>query len=191
VTAADFARAVVTEEIGEPPDPDRVVAAGQRVCRRACAGLGAWIGRDGCHALLARALEDARGRHSWLVGVRILGGEEACLDGFEARASRQPPGEVRRVLEEVFTSFVELFGHFVGPVLALQIIRDAAPTATSFAEPAAAAASEPPGAAVGAVRGPAAPVLPEPAGGSRADRAPAESPGDPAHPDAGARKGGS
>jgi hypothetical protein len=95
-----------------------VTAAGDRVLRKMQRALARWFGSQGCHALLARALERTRTIHPALEAVHVAepGGENDAViapDAFAALASL-PSESALAACASVIAEIVTLLGQLVG-----------------------------------------------------------------------------
>ena len=124
-TASELARQLVTGMLGDPITTEGVAASAEQMCARLYGHLGRWVGLDGCDALVARALDDVRGRWRWLEPVRSRPRSTPHLDHLEASVRGLHPAEVLEAVVAVLKGFIELLGAAIGLELAQQLVQDA------------------------------------------------------------------
>jgi hypothetical protein len=114
-----------------PVGPDTSAAA-DRVCRRVSDELARWLGRDGCHALFARALVSAQaaGGHPILDTVRTTATSAYCLEGVTEGATRHGAAAANEGAAAVLTALIELLGRLIGEDMALSLLEQSALTRT-------------------------------------------------------------
>ena len=78
----ELARHLLESESGGHDEPAEAVAAAERVLQRMHEHLARWFGPDGIHALLSRALAEARDAHPALADVQIARGRVFQLKGL-------------------------------------------------------------------------------------------------------------
>jgi len=125
--ARELACQLLTRETLAPPGPDTTSGA-DRVCRRVSDELSRWIGRDGCHALFARALATAQteGGHPVLDTVRTSVRSVYCLDGLNESAARHGPEAATEGAAVVLSALIELLGRLIGEDMALSLLEQSA-----------------------------------------------------------------
>jgi hypothetical protein len=90
--------------------------------------LSRWIGRDGCHALFARALATAQaeGGHRVLDTVRTSARSVYCLDGLNDSATRQGAAAATEGAAAILSALIELLGRLIGEDMALSLLEQSA-----------------------------------------------------------------
>ncbi|MBA3889098.1 MAG: hypothetical protein H0X64_01060 [Gemmatimonadaceae bacterium] len=108
--------------------------AGEQLLGHLCHNLTRWVGSDGCHALLTRALAGTRPQHRLLEQVRHHAKSADCLTGFAAAAETHPPGDIDDAVVALVAAIAELLGRLVGEEIATQLVdQDAAGVPTPAA----------------------------------------------------------
>lgn len=125
--ARELACQLLTRETLTPPGPDTTSGA-DRVCRRVSDVLSRWIGRDGCHALFARALATAQeeSEHPVLDTVRTSVRSVYCLDGLNDGAARHGPAAATEGAATILSALIELLGRLIGEDMALGLLEQSA-----------------------------------------------------------------
>jgi hypothetical protein len=118
---------------------DIVAQAGARVLERLQRTLARWFGADGAHALLARALEKARGAFPGLEAVKVpsLAPEEGLAiakDTFAALCHLSPD-EAMEACAAVIAEVVALLGRLVGDDVAWRLVEHGWPEQEPEADP--------------------------------------------------------
>ena len=103
----------------EAPDP---LAASVQLGRQLAAELSRWFGPFGYHALLTRALADARVDHPVLRGVHVGAPPAPELDGLADAARAHGAGAAVAGVEAVLASLIDLLGRLIGDDLAVTLI---------------------------------------------------------------------
>jgi hypothetical protein len=99
------------------------------VCANVSDGLSRWIGREGCRALFARALANARadGAHPVLDLVRVSTGSVSCLDGLAEGAARCGAEAAAVGAAAILSELIALLGRLIGDDMALSLLARSAP----------------------------------------------------------------
>ena len=130
-TATDTARRIWASASTEADTSEAMLAAADRVSAALGAELVRWIGRDGYHSLLVRALEEVRPEHRWLVTLSPKSDLPARVaDGAAGRA----PREVAEGMIALIAMVVHVLGRIAGEEIALRLVEQswfAAAPATS------------------------------------------------------------
>jgi hypothetical protein len=108
-----------------PPAADDAcdpVTAAVQVGHYLAAELSRWFGPYGYHALLARALADARAEHPALAVVRVNSVPSPELAGLADAARAHGAGAAVAGAEAVLASLIDLLGRLIGDDLAMTLI---------------------------------------------------------------------
>jgi hypothetical protein len=126
--ARELAVRLLTRGPSEPPRSN-TEAAPDRVCAGVSDGLSRWIGREGCRALFARALANARadGTHPVLDLVRVSTGSVSCLDGLAEGAARCGPDAAAAGATAILSELIALLGRLIGDDMALSLLANSTP----------------------------------------------------------------
>jgi hypothetical protein len=121
-SAREIARRLIrgggsAEEGGDSP-ARAAAAAGDRLYRE----LSRWVGRDGCHALFARALAEARTDHPALGKIQLHTRAEPYIDGVAETIIAQGDPATAEALESMLVRLVELLGRLIGDDMAIKLI---------------------------------------------------------------------
>lgn len=120
--ARDTAQRLIARERAGGGTPDDAVAVAERALRHLSDDLVGWFGPFGAHALVTRALVQARGEHPALAPVRVGGpstpyfhglGESGRVHGADAAVA----GAV-----DMLASLVDLLGRMIGETLATALV---------------------------------------------------------------------
>jgi hypothetical protein len=106
-----------TERGGDSP-AHAAAAAGDRLYRE----LSRWVGRDGCLALFARALAEARTDHPVLGKIQLHARAEPYIDGVAETIIAQGEPVTAEALESMLVRLVELLGRLIGDDMAIKLI---------------------------------------------------------------------
>ena len=144
MTARDTAHRLVAREQAAGGGTAVTVAVVEQALQRLCADLAGWFGPLGAHALLTRALAQARAEHPALAAVRVQAprvGDPSppFLEGLaESGRSHGEPAAAGAAME-VLASVVDLLGRLIGDTLAARMVeqgsRAGAPGRGSQASP--------------------------------------------------------
>jgi hypothetical protein len=105
------------EKGGDSP-AHAAAAASDRLYRE----LSRWVGRDGCHALFARALAEARTDHPALGKIQLHARAEPYIDGVAETIIAQGDPASAEALESMLVRLVELLDRLIGDDMALKLI---------------------------------------------------------------------
>ncbi|HKV74129.1 MAG TPA: hypothetical protein VJN95_06395 [Gemmatimonadales bacterium] len=117
--AMEAARRLWVRASGGGTEPEVVAAALERLCGGLSEALGRWIGSEGYHALLDRALALARLEHPVLRGLSALGGEEGAV---MAEVRSHGAEEVVAGLVALVATLIGLLGRIIGEDLAAHLV---------------------------------------------------------------------
>ncbi len=124
----DIARHLVSFESAASESPAEEFVA-FRVCEKLRGPLGRLLGLGGFRALLARALALARADHPWLSHLLIE--EDGSLAGFAALSTESHSNEFTEGEVALVAQLLGLLVTFIGPSLALGLVRETWPKAPS------------------------------------------------------------
>jgi hypothetical protein len=109
-------------------------AAAAEACGQLYRELARWVGADGCHALFARALAEARGNNSALTEIQLRERSDPYVQGVaESITAHGEPATVT-ALESMLTVLVDLLRRLIGNDMAVKLI-DRALATSSRADP--------------------------------------------------------
>ena len=84
--------------------------------------LSRWVGPDGCHALFARALAQARTDSATLEQIQLRPGADPYLDGVADSILTHGDSTVAEALESMLVYLVELLQRLIGGDMATKLI---------------------------------------------------------------------
>lgn len=121
-------------EAAAPADP---VAAAERAARELAQELARSLGPYGVHALLTRALAQARGDHPALAAVRVRAPDAFGLEGLAAATQPHGAGAVTAGVAAVLAALIDLLGYVIGDDMAVNLVSQLTmhPTPTVDARP--------------------------------------------------------
>ena len=99
-------------------DSVRPVASALRL---AVAELSRWVGTNGCHALLTRALRRATQEHPALASIQVLTNSGLALAGVEESIESNGPRVVAAALTATLVQLFALLGRVIGDDLTLKL----------------------------------------------------------------------
>lgn len=106
-------------EPGEAASEARAVAA---ACNHLYRGLSRWVGPDGCHALFARSLAEARTEHPALMQIQLRARSEPYVDGVAETIMAHGDAATGEGLESMLVRLIALLGRLVGDEMAMKLI---------------------------------------------------------------------
>jgi len=126
-TPRELARYLIDPEAGED-GPDSVtqlatLATFERVYR----DLSRWVGPEGCHALFARALAEARVVHPILGGVQLQARSQPYLQGTAEIVDIHGGQAIAEALEAMLVAMIELLSRLIGADMAATLILKSQP----------------------------------------------------------------
>ena len=86
------------------------------------ADLRRFIGSDGCHALLTRALSRTQADHRALQNISIIAQPDLSVQGVPESIQAHGAAETAAALESTLTALIELLGRLIGDELAMKLI---------------------------------------------------------------------
>jgi hypothetical protein len=134
--ATEAARQLWARERLDASAPEEMAAATEQGCARLRAGLTRWIGSDGYHALVDRALEQARMGHPALAGLQCQAGD---LQGVAAVVGVHGAAKVREGILALVALLIDLLSRVIGEEMAVRLVEQAW---AGSARPTASAATE-------------------------------------------------
>lgn len=123
----EIARRLLAREAAERDAPGGPVAAAERVLTKLHAHLARWLGADGSHAVLARALDRARPGHRALADARIEPRGERALTGLTTNAPAADVTEVSEALAAVIAAVITLLTRLIGADLVARLLQQTWP----------------------------------------------------------------
>jgi hypothetical protein len=124
-----LAHRLLAREGGAHATPGEAVAASDRLLRQLHAQLARWLGRDGSHAVLARALDRTRADHQSLAGATLDPRGPRLLVVGESLRDRDP-AEVTEALVVLLTAVLDLLTRLIGAELLSRLLLQAWPNGT-------------------------------------------------------------
>ena len=102
--------------------PEEMAAAAERGCARLRAVLTRWIGSDGYHALINRALEQARAAHPAVANLQCQAGD---VQGVAAAVGAHSAAEVREGVLALVALLIDLLSRLIGEEMAVRLVEQA------------------------------------------------------------------
>ncbi|MBA3646746.1 MAG: hypothetical protein H0W63_11295 [Gemmatimonadaceae bacterium] len=126
-TAKQFAqqaieRARVSADAGVGRASAAALAVGE-VCR----ALSAWIGAEGCHALMTRARTEARPGHPSLEALQLRARTEPYIEGVAESIAQNGESATADAIQAMFIAFIDLLGRLIGVDMATNLIERSLP----------------------------------------------------------------
>ena len=84
--------------------------------------LSRWVGLDGCHALFARALADAREKQQVLGQITLHARSTPYLEGIAEAVEKDGSAKTAAALEAMLVMLIELLGRLIGIDMATNLI---------------------------------------------------------------------
>jgi hypothetical protein len=106
----------------EPGAADGEARAAASACNDLYRGLSRWVGPDGCHALFARALAEARTEHPALMQIQLRARSEPYLDGVAETIMAHGEAATGAGLESMLVRLIALLGRLIGDEMATKLI---------------------------------------------------------------------
>ena len=103
---------------GADGDSSASAAAGDHLYRE----LSRWVGPDGCHALFARALAEARREYTPLGQIQLRAGTDPYIGGVAETVAAHADAPTGKALEAMLVHLVELLGRLIGDDMATKLI---------------------------------------------------------------------
>jgi hypothetical protein len=125
-----LARALL-ESGGGGLESDDAMDWARRALRRLAERLTPLVGVGGFHLLLQRSLIRARREHPWLDAIQLEEVSPWSLTGAAEAARGSEPEEVRSAAEALLAELIGLIARFLGADLAMQLVRESFPEAST------------------------------------------------------------
>jgi hypothetical protein len=84
--------------------------------------LSRWFGRDGCHALFARALAQARNDYPALEKIQLRPGAEQYFDGASDAIETHGDATAAESIEAMLAALIDLLGRLIGYDMVTKLI---------------------------------------------------------------------
>jgi hypothetical protein len=107
---------------GSDDAADAGAAVALDACERVCRELSRWVGTNGCSALLARAIADARVGHPVLEEIRIADRSEPGLEGVPEGVRKHGAAATAEGLEMLLVTLLELLGRLIGDDMVMRLV---------------------------------------------------------------------
>jgi hypothetical protein len=121
-----LARTLLRQEgVGE--GTDAALLAAERVLQRLAERISPLVGTGGFHMLLQRALRRAAGERTWLERIELDRDTPWRLVGAEEAARDLAAEEAISAAETLVAELVGLIARFLGPDLAIRLVRQSYP----------------------------------------------------------------
>lgn len=120
--AQQIARRLIDSRRREGGEADSEARAAAAACNHLYRGLSRWVGSDGCHALFARALAEARTEHPVLEQIQLRARSEPYVDGVAQTIMAHGDAATAHGLESMLVRLIELLGRLIGDDMAMKLI---------------------------------------------------------------------
>ena len=120
--ARQIARRLVNARRSERAGGDTAARAAAAACDNLYRELSRWVGPDGCHALFARALAQARTEYPALEQTQLRARSEPYIDGVAETIMAHGDAATTEALESMLAHLVELLGRLIGDDMAMKLI---------------------------------------------------------------------
>lgn len=121
-SARALSRRLIAREDVEADGPEGTPSSAWAACERACGTLARWLGANGCRALVARALKQARDDHPALDPLFLRTEPGPALGGVAESIGTHGAAAVEAGLEALLVALVELLGRLVGDDVAARLL---------------------------------------------------------------------
>lgn len=125
-TLSESAHQVARRLIGASLPQTASGAPSARAAADACGHLyqelSRWVGREGCHALFARALAEARKDHPALAQIRLQARSDPYVDGVAESIMASGDAATEAALESMLAVLVDLLRRLIGNDMAAKLI---------------------------------------------------------------------
>ena len=118
----EFARSLIESRRQQGTGADTAARAAASACDHLYRELSRWVGVDGCHALFARALPQARVEHPALAQIQLHARSEPYIDGLAATIMAYGDAATAEALESMLVRLIELLGRLIGDDMAAKLI---------------------------------------------------------------------
>ena len=130
-SAREMARRLVARASAQS---DGATLAAHAACERTFRELTRSLGQSGAHALLTRALAQARTEHPLVGNIRIGAQSDPGLVGVPGIVEAQGAPAVAAGLEAVLETLLSLLGRLVGDDIVVQLVEQITPIETKIDE---------------------------------------------------------
>ena len=114
---------------------DAGATAALDACERVNRELCRWVGTNGCSALLARALTDARAGHPVLEEIRIADRSGPALEGVPECVRKHGAAATAAGLEMLLVTLLALLGRLIGDDMVMRLVEQVAEDRTPDGPP--------------------------------------------------------
>jgi hypothetical protein len=121
-SAQQIARRLIDSRRREGGEADSEARAAAAACNHLYRGLSRWVGSDGCDALFARALPEARTEHPALEQIQLRARSEPYVDGVAQTIMAHGDTATADGLESMLVRLIELLGRLIGDDMAMKLI---------------------------------------------------------------------
>ncbi len=89
--------------------------------------LSAWIGAEGCHALMTRARTEARPGHPSLEALRLRARAEPYIEGVAESVAQNGESATADAILAMLVAFIDLLGRLIGTDMATNLVERSLP----------------------------------------------------------------
>lgn len=116
-------RLITRENSDTSTQSESVIAA----CEKAYVALAHWVGADGCHALFARALAEARSDFPALSSIELNPGGKSYISGVAGFLKKNNDDALAEGMESVLLRVFTLLSRLIGKDVADKLIEQSFP----------------------------------------------------------------
>ena len=120
--ARQIARRLINSRHPDGTAGDSRARATAGACDDLYRDLSRWVGRDGCHALFARALAEAQLEYATLDQIKLRPRSEPYVEGVGETTVSHGDAATADALESMLVHLVELLGRLIGNDMATNLI---------------------------------------------------------------------
>jgi hypothetical protein len=121
-SAQQIARRLIDSRRPEPGEANSEARPVAAACNHLYRGLSRWVGPDGCHALFARALAEARTEHPALMQIQLRARSEPYVDGVAETIMAHGETATAEGLESMLVRVIALLERLIGDEMAMKLI---------------------------------------------------------------------
>ena len=121
-SAEQLARRLIERRQPQPGEAGDEARAAAAVCNHLYRGLSRWVGADGCNALFARALAEARAGHPALMQIQLRARSDPYVDGVAETIIAHGEAATGEGLEAMLVRLIALLDRLVGNEMAMKLI---------------------------------------------------------------------
>jgi hypothetical protein len=118
----EIARRLIKRRRSEHSGGDTPARAAAAACNHLYRELSRWVGPDGCDALFARALAQARAEYPGLGQIQLHARSDPYMDGVAETIMAHGDPATAEGLESMLVRLVELLGRLIGDDMAAKLI---------------------------------------------------------------------